>query len=316
MSIRLIRAIAGFLFAAVSMSASAIINPCDFFRFSPETPGPTNIVFVNLDLTLPSFGYVFDTSYVRTRVNAGAFDMDIVLSTATDNSFLVAQGFTLSGVVPNYGAVRLGTFNAGTYQGTTTIGFYDGKGDGQTIQSGCRGFATLVVSPQSAPVQTASVIEYYDALIDHYFITQNPQEIAALDGGLFPGWVRTGKSFLAYLPNQSDNRGNQVCRWYAILSGRATHFLSGSVPECALVSDRFRATWQQETVDAFEIALPDAITGICQPQTMPVYRVWNGRVDSDHRYLTDIALRDSMVAMGYYAEGYGPDAVAMCAPVD
>ena len=46
----------------------------------------------------------------------------------------------------------------------------------------------------------------------------------------------------------------------------------------------------------------------------PVYRVWNRRPDTNHRYTTDPAVRDAMVAAGGVAEGYGPDAVAMCAP--
>ena len=31
---------------------------------------------------------------------------------------------------------------------------------------------------------------------------------------------------------------------------------------------------------------------------MPVYRVWNRRADSNHRYTTDRAIRDQMVARG------------------
>jgi chorismate synthase len=45
-----------------------------------------------------------------------------------------------------------------------------------------------------------------------------------------------------------------------------------------------------------------------------VYREWNRRPDTNHRYTTSKAERDRMVALGGVAEGYGPDAVAMCAP--
>jgi hypothetical protein len=55
------------------------------------------------------------------------------------------------------------------------------------------------------------------------------------------------------------------------------------------------------------------MTGACPSTTVPVYRVWNQRADSNHRYVTSRALRDQMVARGYVAEGYGPDAVIMCA---
>jgi hypothetical protein len=46
---------------------------------------------------------------------------------------------------------------------------------------------------------------------------------------------------------------------------------------------------------------------------MPVYRVFNGRRDANHRYMTSLATRAAMLAAGGIAEGYGPDAVAMCA---
>ena len=51
--------------------------------------------------------------------------------------------------------------------------------------------------------------------------------------------------------------------------------------------------------------------------TIPIYRAWNNRIDSNHRYTTDAAVQQAMIAKGYIAEGYGPGAmpVAMCSPV-
>ena len=62
------------------------------------------------------------------------------------------------------------------------------------------------------------------------------------------------------------------------------------------------------------IALPDAVTGVCPAGTVKVFRLWNQRPDSNHRYTTDPAVRDGMLAAGFVAEGYGPDATIMCAP--
>jgi hypothetical protein len=70
----------------------------------------------------------------------------------------------------------------------------------------------------------------------------------------------------------------------------------------------------KESDDAFNIALPDTETGNCANYEIPVYRLWNGRADSNHRYTTSTAVKASMIAKGYIAEGYGPDQVAMCAP--
>jgi hypothetical protein len=69
-----------------------------------------------------------------------------------------------------------------------------------------------------------------------------------------------------------------------------------------------------ETPAAFYIALPDPVSGACAGGTIPVFRLWNGRVDSNHRYTSDPAIKVQMIAKGYVAEGYGPDQVAMCAP--
>ena len=61
------------------------------------------------------------------------------------------------------------------------------------------------------------------------------------------------------------------------------------------------------------IALPDAATGACAAGRVPVYRVWNHRADTNHRYTSDRGVRDAMAAQGWLPEGYGPDGVIMCA---
>jgi len=42
--------------------------------------------------------------------------------------------------------------------------------------------------------------------------------------------------------------------------------------------------------------------------------IFGNRADANHRYMTDRAVRDQMVANGWLAEGDGPDLVVMCAP--
>jgi hypothetical protein len=64
-----------------------------------------------------------------------------------------------------------------------------------------------------------------------------------------------------------------------------------------------------------QLFLPDFVAGSCPAATRPVYRLWNGRIDSNHRYTADAGERDRMLAQGFVREGYGPDAVAMCAPL-
>jgi hypothetical protein len=71
--------------------------------------------------------------------------------------------------------------------------------------------------------------------------------------------------------------------------------------------------WFLENDNAFQIDLPDKATGTCPGGTIPVYRLWNQRTDSNHRYTTSAPIKADMLAAGYVAEGYGADGVVMCA---
>jgi glucose/arabinose dehydrogenase len=155
------------------------------------------------------------------------------------------------------------------------------------------------------------VIEFYHAGFDHYFITSLPREIAALDSGQYNGWARTERSFKAWSVPQVAT--NPVCRFYIPPALGDSHFHSASPVECSDALVKF-PTFVYESPAVMHEILPDAVSGACPPNSVPIYRVWNRRVDSNHRYITDQALRDAMVARGYIAEGYGPDAVEMCGP--
>jgi hypothetical protein len=84
--------------------------------------------------------------------------------------------------------------------------------------------------------------------------------------------------------------------------------------ECDEVVTRWSDVWTLETHAAYYIQVPDKVTGACPADTQPVYRMYNNRPIPNHRYVTDATLRDRMTGAGWRAEGYGPEAVAMCAP--
>jgi uncharacterized delta-60 repeat protein len=158
-----------------------------------------------------------------------------------------------------------------------------------------------------------ATIEYYNAGLDHYFISANPQETTALDLGLFQGWVRTGLSFNVLGPSAlKDDATVPVCRFYIPPPFGDSHFFSASEAECGQVASRF-PSFILETPQAMRVGLPDPATGACSPSMpVPVYRAWDGRPDTNHRYTASMSARDAMAAKGWIAEGYGPDAVAMC----
>jgi hypothetical protein len=158
---------------------------------------------------------------------------------------------------------------------------------------------------------TVDVIEFYQATLDHYFMSASTTEIADLDHGVHPGWTRTGLTFKSYASAASG--GSPVCRFYLPPAVGDSHFYSASPTECAQVVAKF-PVFVYESPSLFYIGLPDATSGACAAGTIPVYRVWDNRVDSNHRYTTSTAVRQQMVAAGWIAEGYGPGQVIMCAP--
>ena len=183
----------------------------------------------------------------------------------------------------------------------------------------CTLAATVALA--ATPVRAVTVVEYYNAALDHYFITPLANEIDALDSGRKVGWGRTGLVFDAFAAPAAAGsaRVSPVCRFYIPPIHGDSHFLSASPAECDAVrakvlTDPNFSGYLEETSAEFYIALPDAATGDCPAGTTPVYRLWNRRADSNHRYTADRATRDAMIGRGYASEGYGPLGVAMCTP--
>ena len=179
----------------------------------------------------------------------------------------------------------------------------------------------LMIDPDSAAARAATptdgrtAIEFHRASVDHYFVSSDPVEVAALDAGVFAGWARTGETF-GVLPagNRGVARASPVCRYYGRPeAGIDSHFYSASPAECAAVAALYGNEWQLESPEVFVVALPDPSSGACPAGTLPVYRVFNARRDANHRYVTSLAARATMLASGWIAEGDGPDAVVMCA---
>ena len=100
-----------------------------------------------------------------------------------------------------------------------------------------------------------------------------------------------------------------VMRLYGMPGARFdAHFWSWDYVELNLLWQ-----WTLETDDAVELPIPDIATGLCPRGLLPVYRLWNGRTDADHRYTTSVETRQSLIDAGWVPEGYGAEGVAMCA---
>ena len=166
---------------------------------------------------------------------------------------------------------------------------------------------SLVIPGATVP---ATVVEFYNTSLDHYFITWVADEIAKLDAGIeLKGWSRTGKTFKTYTTVQTGT--SPVCRFYIPPALGDSHFFGRGTVECTATAQK-NPTFVLEDQAFMQMFLPTA--GVCPPNATEVYRVFDNRPDANHRYMTDKAVRDQMVAKGWLAEGDGPNMVVMCAP--
>jgi hypothetical protein len=165
-------------------------------------------------------------------------------------------------------------------------------------------------APASASAGTVTVVEYHNAALGHYFITWIPDEIAKLDAAtVIKGWARTGRTFKTYTTARSGT--SPVCRFYIPPAAGNSHFFGRGPAECNATAAN-HPDFVVEDSAFMQMYLP--VAGTCGANTVAIYRVYNNRPDINHRYTTDQATRDQMVARGWLAEGDGDDRVVMCAP--
>jgi len=157
---------------------------------------------------------------------------------------------------------------------------------------------------------TASVIEYYNASLDHYFVTAYADEAAMLDAGVVvPGWKRTGVEFSAYATPLDNPNALAVCRFFGTPGkGPNSHFYTASADECATV--RQNADWTFEAI-AFYIPVPSA-AGTCGAGSQPVYRSFHPGQNvsqSNHRFLPDLTMFQKMAGSAIL------EGIVMCSPL-
>ena len=200
-----------------------------------------------------------------------------------------------------------------TQAGLVALYRFDGNANDATgahhgTLNGAAGFATPATSILS---RAPDVVEFYNTPLDHYFITADRTEAAAIDGGAAgPGWARTGNLF-------TSGGSTPVCRFYgSITPGPNSHFYTVSEAECNGLRALQQTTPASEprwNFESFDFSTTPAANGGCSAGTVPVYRAYNngfGRhVDSNHRITSSQAGIDEVVARGWISEG-----IVMCAP--
>jgi hypothetical protein len=258
---------------------------------------------------LPMAPRAFSATHAIVR-SAAYFDPATMRASVSGNAVRVEFDYSstapFSGPAPprmsTFGTVRLPDLAPGPYR-------LEGWGrDGPLGEFEVFFTRDFVVAP------TVPVVEFYSALLGHYFVAAGSDEIDLVDRGGQGDWKRTGQGFSAWL-RQSDapSGAAPVCRFYA--AGPNSHFYTGSSQECGYLrgletQQRAEASargepflgWAYEAI-AFWTVVPQA--GQCPAGMVPVYRAYNDRAlqrDSNHRFMVDAAQRDAM-SFGWLDEG-------------
>lgn len=267
--------------------------------------------------TLPVAGVQFKLHVTVLTIGAPVSVSQVsatVLGDRIDVTHCLHQGSSAAAPAAVKYEVPIAPLSEGSYQVVVTQKFIGED------SSPCGRFGILLEAQTEVVASTAlrPVIEYYYAPRNHYFQTQDAGEIAALDNGQFVGWARTGQQFSAYAPGSASKSASLLptCRFYGLPeAGLDTHFFSSMDAECAAIPILFPNQWIEETPDAFGAAQVVSATKSCPIGTLPLYRLYNGLPDVNHRYTTSLAIRQQMIDAGWIPEGYGTLGVALCTEI-
>jgi serine protease len=175
--------------------------------------------------------------------------------------------------------------------------------------------ASTIPATGDLPPGSIPVVEYYNADLDHYFITASTAEMDALDADPAGTFQRTGLVFYGYFDPLYAPASMPVCRFYAGADVHInSHFFSAAPNECLFVQNNWPGVWNLEDGAAFWIEVPDA-AGACPAGRVPVYRFFNNRRDANHRYTIDLSVKRAMINRGWVPEGAGPNSVAFCSAI-
>jgi hypothetical protein len=169
------------------------------------------------------------------------------------------------------------------------------------------------VCSMGPPADALTLVEFFNGLLGHYFMTADRDEMAAIDRGTAgPGWQRTGEVLKGYVAgpcgNTSFPNATPLFRFYGTRGiGPNSHFFTADRRECGAV--KYDPGWTFETAP-FRIWAADG--GRCPDRSLTVFRLYNDRAaqnDSNHRYTSKASIVTAMSATGWRSEG-----IAFCIP--
>jgi len=163
-------------------------------------------------------------------------------------------------------------------------------------------------------LRQAEAVEFHHSAWNHYFVSAMSSEIADLDAKSID-WQRTGKTFKVWSEQGADVL--PVCRFFSDQSfaPKSSHFYTPYAAECS--SLQTGSVWKYEG-QVFGMTLPEgtASGAVCAVGERALYRLYNSGQSGapNHRYTTDTAIVDQMIANGWVFEGDALTRVFACVP--
>ena len=300
--------------ANLPLSSQDIDDLATWIFYAPACPASTPIL--KAAPSPVSFGSLAigatSPTVTVTVTNIGTADATgVALANNNATEFLVS-GNTCTGTLSAGNGtcsfnVAFNPSQAGSRSGSLTVNRNGGVGTIVTVSG---------TGTTGASTPTVTVVEYHNSDFDHYFITPVAAEIALLDAHAAPfqAWSRTGFSFNAYVNATAPVDSVAICRFFnSSFAPKSSHFYAPHGLGCEATIASF-PDWKLEDDKLFNSMLPDT-NGACPAGTLPVYRLYNSGMGGapNHRFVTSLAERQTMINQGFVAEGYGIG-VGMCVP--
>ena len=169
---------------------------------------------------------------------------------------------------------------------------------------------TLALFASAASAQSVTVVEFYNKVLDAYFITGRLAEQSALDGQ--SAFKRTGMTFEATSAASAATGSTRICRFYISLTSPATssHFYGREGTDCQQIQTQKLPGFSYE---GFDFSSTEPVAGVCPASTTSVYRSLRaaaGGKTPNHRYTTSAQTYKTAQSEGYVGEG-----VVFCAAI-
>lgn len=318
--------------APLSAARAMSFNPLDLYMMGlmPASEVPDQWVVTDTNFganwSTQCDGRLLTSGFTRLTINdvIAANGARVPAYTATQRTFRVATVIVSDGLL-SADAMAFYDYFAQRMEARERLPIHEGfskqPGAPFFVATGGRGALIATVDTAVVVPTRVTVVEYYHAGLNYYFMTSRDNEKALLDA--VPAWARTGATFpmLAYPEPAVSGNVRFFFDKVAKSGTRGSHFYtisSSDVAALTALNPTNAATPQKpqnEGVDSYAYRPNGAgISATCGAGQVPVYRLFRGSKfpdDPNHRFTASLAIYNQFVAQNWDGEG-----VAFCVPAN